>query len=175
MEVPWEGVKASGGRLQARAGRTWGWGSSRGSGGTAPLGDLCLHCMEGMVAELLSGRGRLLLGPDESVRLVPWLCFAPAGKVLTELRVLVLSSGLKAGWEPGPHLQGRELNGAGKSACEQCLHPLGCSCADGPAPGSFFVLRRHRGGGSGQALKGAPAGFLQILGGWRAQLCWAVG
>ena len=34
----------------------------------------------------------------------------------------------------------------------------------------FFVLRESTGGGSGQALMGAPAGFLQTLGGWRLQL-----
>ena len=35
------------------------------------------------MAELLSGSGRLLLGPDDSVRLVPWL-LCSGRKVLTE-------------------------------------------------------------------------------------------
>lgn len=56
-----------------------GDGGLHGALAEQPPRDLCLHCMEGMVAELLSGRGRLLLGPDERTG---WCrgCFAPAGR-----------------------------------------------------------------------------------------------
>lgn len=84
MEVPWEVSKASGRTPPGTGWKDMGMGVFTGLWrNSPPLGDLCLHCMEGMVAELLSGRGRLLLGPDESVRLVPWL-LCSGRKVLTE-------------------------------------------------------------------------------------------
>lgn len=84
MEVPWEVSKASGRTPPGTGWKDMGMGVLTGLWrNSPPLGDLCLHCMEGMVAELLRGSGRLLPGPDDSVRLVPWL-LCSGRKVLTE-------------------------------------------------------------------------------------------
>lgn len=84
MDVPWEGSIASG---MTPPGTDWndiGIGVFTGLWrNSPPFGDLCLHCMEGMVAELLRGSGRLLPEAAVSVLLAPWVVCS-GKKVVTE-------------------------------------------------------------------------------------------
>lgn len=84
MDVPWDGSMTSG---MTPPGTDWkdiGMGVFTGLWrNSPPFGDLCLHCIEGMVAELLSGSGRLLPEAPVSVLLAPWVVCS-GKKVVTE-------------------------------------------------------------------------------------------
>lgn len=125
MEVPWEVSRASGRTPPGTGWKDMGMGVFTGlCRNSPPLGDRCLHWMGGMVAALLSGRGRLLLGPAESVRPAPWpLC--SGRKVLTVSWVFWYSRvGSRAGLGARPPISRAESSmDAGEICCARCLRP----------------------------------------------------